>query len=160
MNKWVSDHSVEIMWFVFLQGYFMSRQEEWNIPLVPKQWAYLHRWLWACSYFYAILLLIGYWLLWLMTSEIRWTARFQKWGRRQTYLMARLVALRQEVWLQQVTHRQPTISPTVLSLLSRASSSRLAASQKVYPKILLVKKVVFISANISLLICLWYGKAF
>ncbi len=31
-NKWVSDHSVEIMWIVFVYGYFTSSQDECNIP--------------------------------------------------------------------------------------------------------------------------------
>ncbi len=31
-NRWVSDHSVEIMWIGFAYGYFTSLQDEWNIP--------------------------------------------------------------------------------------------------------------------------------
>ncbi len=38
-NKWVSDHSVEIIWIMFAWGYLMSSQQGWNIPIKRYPWS-------------------------------------------------------------------------------------------------------------------------
>ncbi len=54
-NKWVSDHSVEIIWIIYVQGYFMScrifhdLQDDWNIPTkINEHMITVHLFLFIC----------------------------------------------------------------------------------------------------------------